>query len=237
MRRSEAWLAREVAVCRHLVAAGAPALSPSRDIDPGPHTRDGLVLSFWEFVGTAGALFDAHAAGQALRRCHTSLEDYIGELATWGVLDEVEAILRASSTADELGSDADVLWRIHERVRRDVAGLGLPLQPVHGDAHLFNVFSSPRGPLWADWEDAFRGPIEWDLACLVASSRVFGTDAERVAAALAGYGAEIDESVLELLVEARVVQAAAWSVIVSREHPQRRDRLEARLRWLRARTS
>ena len=38
--------------------------------------------------------------------------------------------------------------------------LDLPLRPVHGDTHLRNVINTARGPLWGDWEDAFRGPLE-----------------------------------------------------------------------------
>jgi hypothetical protein len=89
--------------------------------------------------------------------------------------------------------------------------------------------------LWADWEDCFLGPLAWHLGCLVASSRVYGEDTDRAAAALARPRASIDGELLELFVEARAFQATAWGYIITRQHPGRTERLEAKLHWLRAR--
>ncbi len=53
--------------------------------------------------------------------------------------------------------------------------------PLHGDAHPGNLLSTPTGPIWTDFEDAWRGPIDWDLACLELTGRLDGR------AAVAGY--------------------------------------------------
>jgi hypothetical protein len=50
VRQGPAWLKREVEVTAFLVAAGAPVIPPSQQIDPGPHEHDGLSLSFWQLV-------------------------------------------------------------------------------------------------------------------------------------------------------------------------------------------
>lgn len=39
VRHGSAWLARELAVAEHLTAAGAPVVSPSGELPPGPHSR------------------------------------------------------------------------------------------------------------------------------------------------------------------------------------------------------
>jgi hypothetical protein len=38
------------------------------------------------------------------------------------------------------------------------------VQPIHGDAPSWNLITTVDGPLWADFEDATLGPIEWDVA-------------------------------------------------------------------------
>jgi Ser/Thr protein kinase RdoA (MazF antagonist) len=55
--------------------------------------------------------------------------------------------------------DAAVLRRAAAGVRRRIDALALPVQAVHGDAHLGNVINTARGPLWNDWGDAFLGPV------------------------------------------------------------------------------
>jgi thiamine kinase-like enzyme len=35
---------------------------------------------------------------------------------------------------------------------------------LHGDAHPGNLLPTAQGLLWIDFEDACRGPLEWDYA-------------------------------------------------------------------------
>jgi aminoglycoside phosphotransferase (APT) family kinase protein len=104
---------------------------------------------------------------------------------------------------------------------------------VHGDSHLGNVLATAGGPLWGDWEDAFLGPAGWDLACLLAPAQVFGEAPERGLVALAAYGATVGDEELDVLVRARAVQLAAWTVVIVARHPQRAFRLAPQLAWLR----
>ncbi len=91
------------------------------------------------------------------------------------VLDEAERIVERLAASGALADDDVALLRHLGRVVRERAqDLDLPEQAVHGDAHLGNVITTSRGPLWNDWEDAFRGPLAWDLACLHASAPPFG---------------------------------------------------------------
>ncbi len=46
----EDWLEREIAVMTYLAQQGAPVVTPSRELPPGPHERDGYWMSFWTYV-------------------------------------------------------------------------------------------------------------------------------------------------------------------------------------------
>jgi Phosphotransferase enzyme family len=230
VRPGDASLGRELALASHLAAAGAPAVRPSGEIDPGPHEQDGLVLSFWEYVEASPEPLDPHAAGAALRECHEALADFPGELPEWVALDEARRLLERIE-ADR--GDGELLHDRLARVREEIAAAGLVSRRLHGDAHLRNVVNTATGPLWLDWEDAFAGPLEWDLACLLAHPRAFGEDERPARSALDGYGADPDG--LDLLLEARGLQLALWALFVLPRHPELQPRVDAVLRWLRER--
>jgi hypothetical protein len=233
VRDAEEFLTRELDVAGFLTATGAPVVSPSGKIDPGPHERDGLVLTFWERAPVVPEPADPAAAAAALRRCHEALPAYGGELRELGMLTEARELLERLADEEVFRPpDAAFLAVAGELFAERIGALGLALRPIHGDAHLRNVLNTEDGPLWADWEDAFLGPLEWDLACLIARGRVLGTGRDRGSEALAAYGTEFDEGVLELMVEARTFQAVVWGAVLRRD---RGGTTYARLRWLRAR--
>jgi Ser/Thr protein kinase RdoA (MazF antagonist) len=43
---------------------------------------------------------------------------------------------------------------------------GVGVQPIHGDAPLYNILRTTSGGRYADFEDVTLGPVEWDLAFL-----------------------------------------------------------------------
>src|SRR5262245_65491469 len=53
---------RELDVARHAAGGGAPVVPPTDAIDPGPHERDGHIVTFWRYVETEGEL-EPPAAG------------------------------------------------------------------------------------------------------------------------------------------------------------------------------
>ena len=237
-RPGDAWLAREVAIAGYLAAAGAPVVAPSDELPPGPHAHDGLVLSFWPYVDEGDRQLDAAEAGRRLLHCHDLLADYPGELPPLGVLGEVEGMLAGLRADGTLAAgDAALLRRAGEDVRRRIEDLGLPMQPIHGDAHLHNVINGPDGPLWNDWEDCFCGPRAWDLGCLAATARLFGGDPGPAEAALAAYAMAPADEVIDVFVEARRYEAIAVSILMAREQPtrERRERAERLLAYYRER--
>ena len=236
VRDAAAYQARELAIAAFLADAGAPVIAPSSEIDPGPHQRDGLSLTFWERVERLEAPADPGAAAAALRVCHDAFAHYDGELVELGLLVEARALLDRLADEEILEpGDATFLIAAADDLLDDIGALGLPFRPVHGDAYLRNVINTPAGPLWADWEDAFSGPLEWDLACLVARGRVLGNGKDRGSEALEGYGHEVNDELLELFVEARTLQAIAWGLLFSAAKDRHSGSTRARMRWLRNR--
>jgi hypothetical protein len=223
--RPPSWFAREVEVASFLAAAGAPVAPPARDVDPGPHMRDGLVVSLWQLVDHDPARFDAATAGGALRDLHLALADYPGELPRCERLVEVRRLLdtlepSTLAAADEL----DGLGRVCDRL----AGEELPVgRPIHGDSHFRNLLWTAEGPLWTDLENACTGPVEYDLACLAWRADPGTREA------LTAYGA-YDEHLVETATPHLALFLAAWTIVVVARAPSSGGIAEARRRVRRA---
>jgi hypothetical protein len=216
------WLALDLDLAGHLAAKNFPVVPPSAELPPGPHLRDGLALTFWQFVDhEAGSVATAAEVGPLLHELHAALRTYPGklrylspfsEIPRW--LDEVE---RWNAVSDE---DLAMLRRGFFKIAAEIAELGLPRQPLHGDAHKKNLLKTSRGLVWTDFEDACRGPIEWDLACFVRTS---GEDRET---ALASYGGTAELESLSPFFDARDLQGAIWGAILSTRFADRKERAE-----------
>jgi aminoglycoside phosphotransferase (APT) family kinase protein len=234
MRPGKPSLAREVAVAGFLAAAGAPVVPPSGEIDPGPHERDGLALSFFEYAPDSGSPLDPDATGRALRACHDALARYGGELPRLRMLREAERLLaRVEQDSSLAAAEVDLLRSTAALVHRELERLAPPLVPVHGDAHLRNVIPTARGPLWNDWEDAHLAPLEWDFACLVFTARVHGSEVEHATRALAACGGAPSRELLDVLVLGRAFQSSVWAALFAPERPELRAHIDATLRFLR----
>jgi Ser/Thr protein kinase RdoA (MazF antagonist) len=235
VRPGAGWLEREVAIAAHLARRGAPAVGPAPGVDPGPHEHDGVPVTLWELVEAVPGPVDAHRAGRGLRECHEALADFDGDLPENAMFREAQAIVAGLVADGTLApEDAALLDRIGRALEARLGALDVPVQALHGDAHLRNVIQTVRGPLWNDFVDTFRGPRAWDLACLDAWARVFGYDPEPVAAALAAYGPPGDPAVLELMVDTRAYVGAAWTILHAPRRPDGAARIAERLAWLRA---
>jgi Phosphotransferase enzyme family len=162
------WHQREMDVTTYLSRQGAPVVTPSAELPPGPHEYDGFPISFWTYLepnpdrtpttaDCAAMLVDLHAA----------LRSYPGEVPTY-VADDMPGLMAALDRSDGVVDDADAgrIRDAHERLRDLWESPGPDVQPLHGDAHPGNIMSTPDGLVWIDFEDVSRGPVEWDLAAM-----------------------------------------------------------------------
>ncbi|MBD2355079.1 aminoglycoside phosphotransferase family protein [Tolypothrix sp. FACHB-123] len=236
VRQGDTWLKREIAIASHLAIACAPVIPSSTVITLRLYHHNGLVLTFWEFVQELADPAEPTAVGRALRDCHSALIDFDDDLPIFDALSESEQIFAQLSSQGVFSpADAEMLQQANASIKTQFQQLQLPMQPIHGDSNFSNVLNTTQGVLWADWEDTFIAPIFWDLACLIAPSRVFGEHVEQADAALKSYGINIDTQVLDIFIEARAFQTILWNYVMGQQHPESWKRFEGRLQWFRQR--
>jgi hypothetical protein len=161
---------RELHVARFLHQRTAPVVAPCETMPAEPFVEEGMAVTLWPHVVHDTADYDDEqtlgAAAHALRRVHDVLADYPGALPSYAEkIEECAGLLcRADALPGLAADDRSFLTQTYDRLRERLARLSVRLAPIHGDAHLGNVFITPAGPLWTDFEAACRGPREWDIS-------------------------------------------------------------------------
>lgn len=216
----ERWMRIDLDMARYLAAAKFPVVPPSKEIAAGPHLQDGLAVTFWEFMEhDRDYVVSVGEVGTFLRELHSALRGYRGELRRLSPFAEIPEWLDEIERWKALDNpDLTMLRRVYAEVAGRIDRLKLGEQPLHGDAHRKNVLKTGRGLLWTDFEDACRGPVEWDLACF---ARTAGEDRKTT---LASYGSKVDMERLAPFFEARDLQGGVWLAILSTRFPDRRER-------------
>ena len=228
------WLQREIEIARFLTALGAGVTRPSSRLAAGPFERDGLVISFWELETIAGAAADPRQAGAALASIHRQLRTYPSDrLPEWGGFEEARLVLEHARRSPLL-ERAELLrlergFEHAEAIVASARARSASFQAVHGDAHIGNVLATARGAVWTDWEDAFVGPIEFDLACLRSKLLLFGEDRDAIEAMTAAYAGPWDPGLTADLGLVRNVQVIAWLIVFAERQPELAPRMRARL--------
>ncbi|NGY61436.1 aminoglycoside phosphotransferase family protein [Lentzea sp. NEAU-D13] len=201
-------LARDLSVSAFLASRGVPVVTPSKELPAGPHTVDGFVLTFSTYVPHDPSVeLSRPDVLKLLPDLHAELRLYEGDLPVRGPLDDVENTLAhlESIGVPELAPfrerHAELLaeWDAHYN----------DVQPLHGDSHYGNVLMTAAGPVWNDFEDTWRGPVAWDLACLAGAR---GAEAAQRAVETYGGGAAPED--VEFHVETRINFGTLWGVLM-----------------------
>jgi hypothetical protein len=171
-------LERELAVCTHLAARGAPVIPPAREVPPGPHRWRGLTLTLWEYVEPlAGAAPAPAEMAAAIKLVHEAMSDFGGSLPCFEVeLDDARTLLQPDRSPSLPAVDRRFLLSVVDELEATLAPND---QALHGSPHAANWLLSADGPLLLDFETACRGPLEWDLAALGDDALAFFPDADR----------------------------------------------------------
>jgi hypothetical protein len=239
------WLARDLAVSAYLGERGLQVVPPAAELPSGPHHHNGIALAYFGYVphDVDHRPSPAEFAG-AVADLHDALAGYPGELPEEGPVRDVRrALVRLEGMSRDgnwrrrpgpvMGPgrrilDRDVLAvigaefeRLAERMR------ALPVRPLHGDAHPGNLLASPDGLVWNDFEDTWRGPLAWDLACVANTSLLDGR------AALRAYPADCPAEDVELCREFRRLYGVGWRFILAERFPEQADEARRNLeQWL-----
>lgn len=201
-------LARDLSVSAFLASRGVPVVEPSAELPPGPHVHDGFVLTFSTYVPhDPSAELSRPDVLKLLPDLHAELRLYAGDLPTRGPMDDVEHTL---AYLDGLGvPDLDPFRARWAELMESWDAHYNDVQPLHGDSHHGNVLMTATGPVWNDFEDTWRGPIAWDLACLAGAR---GKEAAQ--RAVETYDGGAASSDVEFHVETRVLFGTLWGVLI-----------------------
>jgi streptomycin 6-kinase len=200
-------------------------VAPSVELPAGPHRDGAHVLTFAQHVPHDPDWRPAPAlVGRLHADLHSELRGYPGDLPVSGPLADLERAL--DLVAARLPDGALEVVRA-EHAELAARWTGWETQALHGDAHPGNLLHTARGPVWFDFEDTWRGPVAWDLACLAGTSRL---DGRAVVAAYPGLPAPEQ---LALFTRARQLFAVLWRFVIAEVVPERRADADATLRtWL-----
>ena len=224
--RDAAAVADSLALARFLADRGHPVSPPADDVDPGPHVGStGRVMTLWRHLELLEGLPEPRATGRTLRRIHQAAAAYDGPMRHVGPVEEVGRL--AEVLRSRLPDDAARLLELRDRL--DLPHL--PVQALHGDAHLGNVVRTTAGACWVDWEESWRGPLAWDLACLDHRRATFGETAEATQQAFAGYGSHDAEAIAAWL-PVVALWAGAWGLVGEVEGLRWQPNARVRLDWV-----
>lgn len=160
--------AREVELARRLAEeTDAPVAGLDPRVEPRVHERDGFETAMWTYFEPvhSGELTPADYA-HALQRLHGALRqvdvtanhftDRFAEIQRW--------LADPDFTPELTDEDRELLAeRIANPGPLFIDG-GAPEQLLHGEPHPWNVLVTKDGPLFIDFENCARGPVEYDLA-------------------------------------------------------------------------
>ena len=234
-RQGAAWFSRETAMAAHLTRQQAPVIQLHPDLPPVAHLQDGYAMNFWRYVTAIDATPDPRDIGTTLHQCHQVLQTFSEELPSLAILHESLTILEQQAVRDALSRDSIALLARHLQSSIEILS-PCPPQALHGDAHMGNLLMTTDGLLWTDWEDAFAGPIEWDLASVIWNAKLLENDqttADAIVQAYESCGTAIDHQILDQCLIARAAVMSAWyPILYPNPSPGRVQKLRQRLDWL-----
>jgi thiamine kinase-like enzyme len=227
-RNSTKWFQKETDIARFLTKVGAPIIPLHKDIEPIAFDIDGVIVNFWEYVQVIQNNPLPSNIGATLRVCHESLQSFTYTLSHLAIIHESLDIL---STQNYFDSDTKDL--LHKHLQSALVQLQYcNSQPLHGDAHLGNFLNTTKGLLLTDWEDAFLGPIEWDLASAIWNTKLIENNKTASSEILKSYGT-YDEKILDYCLIARAAVMSAWyPILYPNPSAERLEKLNFRINWL-----
>lgn len=148
-------------------------------------------------LGLEVALSRRAAAGESLVRLHAGMAGYDGWmpgpenvasdshravmlLARLGLMPTAEA----AEIGEQNRAALDEMRSVMARLERDEPGW---LVPLHGDPHGGNLLDCDGRATWWDLDDAWRGPVEWDLTVAHRSEQLDGAVAMQTYCDVTGF--------------------------------------------------
>jgi aminoglycoside phosphotransferase (APT) family kinase protein len=214
---------QEVELVRRLAQTGSPVAPLEPRVEPRVFVHDGFKIALWAYLEPVQSrMLPPADYAEALARLHAGLRQI--EVTTPHFMDRVAATQRDVAsrdvTPDLADTDRALLANTLHDLGRSIVNRRGAEQLLHGEPHPFNILDTKNGPLFIDFENAARGPVEYDLAWVPSEVSHHYPGADQV---LVG---ECRGLVLA------IVAAHRWSL--NDQHPSGRESGVAFLRVLRA---
>jgi hypothetical protein len=162
-------LVREHDVASALAETEAPIARPFPGTAPVRHSETGFIVTLWNRLDhDPDAEADGPAVGRSLAKIHEALEHCDVALPSFrsGLEHARGALFDDFSVAAADPDDREFLRAAFTDLFGQVDDHTFTAQALHGEPHTNNYLVTARGIRWIDFEDACRGPLEWDLAFL-----------------------------------------------------------------------
>jgi aminoglycoside phosphotransferase (APT) family kinase protein len=176
---------KEVELARRLAEIDSPVAAPDPRVAPRAFERDGFIMNMWTYHEPVASPELApgdylHALGRlhaGMRKIDLTAPHFMERIA-----DTQNDVANRDITPDLSGADRELLASTLQRLRRSIGGRRAVAQLLHGEPHPWNILCTHDGPLFIDFENAARGPVEYDLAWVPeeVSKRYPGADQELV---------------------------------------------------------
>lgn len=210
-RNSAEALVHEHDVASALALRGAPIAPPLPGTTAMRDRETGLVVTLWSRLDhdpTAKA--DGPIVGHSLIRFHEALDQCDVALPSFrdGLERTRTALFDDLQIAALAPADRAFLRAAFTDLMSRLDAVTFPEQRLHGEPHSGNYLLTPNGLRWIDFEDACRGPVEWDLAFLPADGVATFKD--------------VDVDLLALLQPLNSARVATWCWVQARFPEMRR---------------
>jgi hypothetical protein len=156
----------EVELVRRLAETDSPVAVLDPRVEPRAYVRDNFAIALWTYFEPMGSEPKPTGYAHALAQLHSAMRQI--DLTTPHFIDRVTDTQRWIASRDitpELtDSDRRLLADTLENLKRSIVDRGAAEQVLHGEPHQWNVLNTKHGPLFIDFENCVRGPVEFDLA-------------------------------------------------------------------------
>lgn len=158
---------QEVGLVKRLAQTDSPVAGLDARVEPRVFVHDGFKITMWAYFEPARSrVLPPAEYAKALARLHAGLRRI--DVAMPHFMDRVADIQRDVAsrdvTPDLADTDRALLADTLRDLRQSIVNRRGAEQLLHGEPHPFNILNTKNGPLFIDFENTARGPVEYDLA-------------------------------------------------------------------------
>src|SRR4051794_35124793 len=156
----------EIELARRLAETDSPLAVLEPRVEPRIYVRDGFAMGMWTYYEPVPSHVLAPTKyARALERLHVGMRQIdVSRSHFSDRLTNTQQWIASRDVAPELGDvDRELVINTLVDLSRSITEWRVTEQLLHGEPHPWNVLNTPTGPLFTDFENCVRGPVEYDL--------------------------------------------------------------------------